>query len=304
MNFLAGLLLVAVPTWFYALLVRRVDRYEHEPVRYLVAAFLWGALPAVVLAVIVQVVLAVPVNLVFGEESLSTELTTTALIAPVVEEILKGAAVAAIYAWRRREFDGWIDGIVYGSTVGFGFAFVENLGYLAGVETLEGWWTLYFLRVLVFGFMHGFWTSLTGIGFGIARRRRGFVAGAAIVIGLAAAIVGHVVHNASVVLAQVSDGATMVLAAGNYLFMLALIIGLSWIGGRRERAVMRAHLGDEAPEVLPPAAYESLMGGRGRRALPRSLVQAAAELALAKRRAANASEIELLREQLRRSAAA
>jgi RsiW-degrading membrane proteinase PrsW (M82 family) len=300
MSFPVDLILIALPTWLYAWLVRRIDRYEHEPVRYLLAAFLWGAVPAVVLGVIIQVALDVPVRALLGAESVAAELVTTAVFAPVSEEILKGAAVALLYLRRRHEFDGWIDGIVYGSTVGFGFAFVENIGYLAGTSSVEEWWTLYFLRVLVFGFMHGFWTSLTGIGFGLARNRRSAAAKVALITGgLLLATLGHVVHNASMVLAQSSDGATMCLAGMNYFVLLALMIGLGVIAGRRERALMRAHLQDEAPDVLAPAAFAALVAERRGRSLPRELVQAACELALAKRRAAGVDEIERLREKLR-----
>ena len=302
MSFWIGLLLVAAPTWLYALLVRRIDRYEHEPMRYLIAAFLWGAVPAVLLGVFVEIVLSVPVNGLLGAETGAAEFMNTAVFAPVVEELLKGAAVAAFYLWRRREFDGWIDGIVYGSTVGFGFAFVENLAYLAGTGTVEEWWTLYFLRVLVFGFMHGFWTSLTGIGFGLARHRgSAAVRGAVIVAGLVLAIVGHMVHNGSMVLAQTSEGATLFLAGLNYAVLLALMIGLSVIGGWRERALMRAYLQDETPDVLMPDVLDMLVAARGRAALSRKFVQAACELALAKRRAAGADEIERLREKVRGS---
>ncbi len=42
--------LALVPTLVYALLVWWLDRYEKEPLPLLVVAFLWGAVPAVILA--------------------------------------------------------------------------------------------------------------------------------------------------------------------------------------------------------------------------------------------------------------
>ncbi|MCX6018490.1 MAG: PrsW family intramembrane metalloprotease [Chloroflexi bacterium] len=315
MSFFIGLLLVAAPTWFYAWLVRRIDRYEPEPTRYLVAAFLWGALPAIIAGVVIEIVLAVPVVAIFGPDSNVTNFVTTAVFAPIVEEVLKGMAVAAVYLWRRREFDGWIDGIVYGSTVGFGFAFVENIGYLYGTTTTGEWWQLYFLRVLVFGFMHGFWTSLTGIGFGLARNRSSkFLRSGLIVFGLFAAVVMHMLHNASMVLAQVSEGATICISGLSYLLLIVLMIALGAVGGWRERSLMREHLRDELPEVIDPRVYEALVGAsaaaRSRLGLSpaqqRALLKAACELAFAKRRAASqpfdaasAADVERLREQLR-----
>ena len=71
-------------------------------------------------------------QLVLGENTLGGQMISTALIPPVVEEILKAGAVAIIYLWRRREFDGWVDGLIYGAMAGFGFAYVENVFYILG----------------------------------------------------------------------------------------------------------------------------------------------------------------------------
>ena len=53
------------------------------------------------------------------------------LSAPFVEEIVKAAVLYAIYRWRRHEFDGVLDGIVYAGMVGLGFAFTETVLYYA-----------------------------------------------------------------------------------------------------------------------------------------------------------------------------
>ncbi|MCL5997358.1 MAG: PrsW family glutamic-type intramembrane protease, partial [Chloroflexi bacterium] len=76
---------VAVPTYLYMRAVRSVDRFEKEPLRYLVATFLWGAIPAVILGIIIELILDLPVQLVLGEESQAGNLVNSAVIAPVVE---------------------------------------------------------------------------------------------------------------------------------------------------------------------------------------------------------------------------
>lgn len=292
MPLLLSAIIIAIPTYFYARIVRNIDRYEKEPVKYLIAAFLWGALPAVIVGVFLELVLAIPVIAIFGEESTAANFLNTGIIAPVVEEMIKAVALGVIYLLRRREFDGWIDGIVYGSTVGFGFAYVENVMYLAGTGSMGEWATLFVLRVLVLGFMHGFWTSLTGIGFGLARNRSSDLAKAALIaVGLSAAILGHILHNASLTLAEVSEGATLCVSGLTYLVLIVLMIGLSVIGGRRERGLMKAHLSDEVPDTLTPEAYEALSnpGSNTRNRLnlmprqQRELFQLACELALKKR---------------------
>ena len=95
---------------------------------------------------------------------------TPVVEAPVVEECSKGAALLLIffiaYLARRRsgliEFAGVMDGIVYGSAVGFGFAIAEDLlyGLQFGPET-------FIVRRIFGGFAHASFTSLTGIGIGL-----------------------------------------------------------------------------------------------------------------------------------------
>jgi RsiW-degrading membrane proteinase PrsW (M82 family) len=319
LRFLVTLVAVALPTYLYLRVVSSVDRYEKEPTRYLVAAFLWGAIPAITVGIIIELILGLPVSLVLGEKSLGGELISSAFIAPVVEEILKGGAVAILYLWRRREFDGWVDGLVYGATAGFGFAYVENLFYILSTDTWGDWVTLFFLRVVVFGLMHGFWTSLTGIGFGVARTHastNNVVKGLVILLGLGAAIFSHMLHNGALVLAGNSGGGTLLLAIGNYVFLLLLLVSLRIIAARNERSLLQTYLRDEAPTVLSPNAYASLcstrshaLAGLSRLGLvprqQRAFIQTAAELAQKKRELARLGntdgagyEIERLRSEL------
>ena len=57
--------------------------------------------------------------------------TSLAVVAPVTEEATKGAFLLLLLWWRRHELDGVLDGIVYAGMVGIGFAFTENILYLA-----------------------------------------------------------------------------------------------------------------------------------------------------------------------------
>ena len=308
------ILAVALPTFIYAWLVRRIDRYEKEPTRYLIAAFLWGAVPAVVLGLVIELILGRPIETILGS-GIASELTQTAGVAPIVEELVKGMAVAAVFFLRRREFDGWVDGVVYGSTVGFGFAFVENIFYIVDAGSTDQWLTLFVLRVIVFGFMHGFWTSLTGIGFGVARNsnrtRTKFFAP---IIGLLAAIAGHMIHNGSLVLTEATTGATLCVALLNYGILLVLMIGLGVLAARNDSAMLKTYLIDEVPDTISADDYAALsntqknaqahflIAPRQRRAF----IQLAAELAQRKRQLIKLGhegkmheEIELLRGQLR-----
>jgi hypothetical protein len=119
--------------------------------------------------------------------------------APVVEECSKGLALLLIffvaYLVRRRsglmEFAGVMDGIVYGSAVGFGFAIAEDLlyGLQYGPET-------FLVRRIFGGFAHASFTSLTGIGLGLVPWVQSRVLKVVLpVLGLMGAILLHATFN-------------------------------------------------------------------------------------------------------------
>ena len=78
MKLLITALILAIPAYMYTQLVWSVDRYEKEPPLYLLYAFIWGAVPTVLVAVVLQTLLSVPILLLLGESSLASELTQTA----------------------------------------------------------------------------------------------------------------------------------------------------------------------------------------------------------------------------------
>src|SRR4051812_7215294 len=103
-----------VPT--YAFLILQLDRYEHEPWRLLLAAFLWGALVATLFAAILNDLIGYAVAASLGEQM--GHAITLGAIAPIVEEAAKGSALILLFLVFRSEFDNTLDGIVYGSLIG------------------------------------------------------------------------------------------------------------------------------------------------------------------------------------------
>ncbi|MCS6812391.1 MAG: PrsW family intramembrane metalloprotease [Cyanobacteria bacterium] len=311
-KFLITAMVIAVPTYFYAWLVRSIDRFEKEPLGYLVWAFFWGAVPSIIGGIILQGMLSVPVEEVLGASTVAGAFAMAAIAAPVTEEVLKAIAVAVVYFTRRQEFDGWVDGIVYGATAGFGFAYVENILYLVNkTETLGQWVVLFFVRVIALGFMHGFWTALTGIGFGFARYMHNPLSKVFVITaGLLAAIAGHLIHNGSLVLADATESSEPIMVAlVNYLFLGGMLIVLWFVASFRGRSLMRTYLHDEVPGVLSAEDYKVVSGrkdGRMSRQRRRALTQAAAELAQKKFQlqkmgdeGVNSSEIDRIRTKLR-----
>jgi protease PrsW len=152
----------------YLLFIRAIDLYEREPLRYVIPVFVWGFAVATTVSLVFNTLFQLTLSSVTSTETAS--FFTAVVEAPVVEECTKGAALLLIffiaYLARRRsglvEFAGVMDGIVYGSAVGFGFSIAEDLlyGLQFGPET-------FIVRRIFGGFAHASFTSLTGIGIGL-----------------------------------------------------------------------------------------------------------------------------------------
>jgi RsiW-degrading membrane proteinase PrsW (M82 family) len=201
-----SLLAGVIPTAIYAAIIWWFDRYEKEPLWLLAVAFLWGAMPAIILSLIVELVLGIPVS-VLGE-GLFAEVVESGGVAPVVEEIAKAAALLGLFVFLRHEFDNVLDGIIYGALVGFGFAMTENVLYFLSSLFTEGWaeWgVVVFLRAIVFGLNHAFFTSLTGAALGLARLSRAVWEKWLVpLFGLGLAIAFHAIHNIGASLVELS----------------------------------------------------------------------------------------------------
>lgn len=188
------------PMIAYALVIYWMDRYEREPLFLGAALFVWGFAPAAIMALISQLIFEVPFMLL--DAPLVSNVIGAVVTAPATEEIFKGLGVLAVYLLFRYEFDDVFDGIVYGSLVGFGFSAIENVLYFLSSDTGDLLF-LIFLRSFVFGLNHALYTSLTGIGLGIARSARSpFIKFLAPLLGLVGAITIHMLHNLGVIFAE------------------------------------------------------------------------------------------------------
>ncbi|MGB9299285.1 MAG: PrsW family glutamic-type intramembrane protease, partial [Anaerolineae bacterium] len=112
---LLTVLAAVAPAVLYSLIVWWLDRYEKEPWGLLAATFIWGAIPAILLSLIAEFVIGVPFAAFLGESS--ADVAGGTVVAPVVEESVKALAILAVFLIFRREFDGVLDGIVYGALV-------------------------------------------------------------------------------------------------------------------------------------------------------------------------------------------
>jgi RsiW-degrading membrane proteinase PrsW (M82 family) len=263
-----------------------VDRWEPEPARTLLFAFLWGASVAALSALVINSSAVLVVDAVLGQGS--GDVLGAAVVAPFVEEAVKGAFVVGLLVFRRREFDGVVDGIVYAGLVAAGFAFTENILYLgrafaeegALVGQTGGVLAVLILRGVLSPFAHPLFTSMIGIGCGLAagiRSRAGRVL--LVLVGYLLAVVLHALWNGS---ATFGGGGAFL---GVYLYiMVPLFLGMVLLvvwQRRREQRTVRAELPDFAaagwiaPSEVP--LLGSLVGrNRWRRAVRRRSGRASA----------------------------
>ncbi len=244
-----------LPTVFLVWLIWWADRYEREPVNMLAATFLWGAIPAIFLALIAELLLTLPLN----PDALWGQFASTAIIAPVVEESVKGLALLALLRFTRPELDGALDGIVYGALVGAGFAMTENFFYFLGADNASSLQSLIFLRSGVFGLNHLFYTAVFGASVGFAARMGNRKAQLFVMaLGLGGAIILHMLHNAATVLSQISLGfillSTLFLWSGLVLFFFLVILLLA-----RERRIIRDYLARDDAPAISVSAQKRLM---------------------------------------------
>jgi hypothetical protein len=176
-----------------------------------------------------------------------------------VEEASKGIALVLIVLAFRHEFDDVLDGIVYGSMVGFGFAMTENVFYyLSAFESggTSDWVAVVFLRTVIFGFNHALFTSITGAGLGFARlAATNSVRLGAPLLALALATTMHGIHNLFAQLNDVLCGALLISFASDWMGVLAIVL-LAAAVWRKERAWIVAELADEVRAgTITPAQY-------------------------------------------------
>lgn len=258
MAFLISTLLAFAPAFLMAAFIYWLDRYEKEPLVLLGATFIWGAVIAAGSAYVVNTIFGVGIYVLSGSEDIANQ-TTATLVAPFVEEALKGLAVLIVFLFFHNEFDSILDGIIYAGITALGFAATENVMYIYERGYLEGGWTalwqMAIIRDVLVAWQHPFFTAFTGIGLAIARMNRQIaVKLIAVPGGYALAVFTHALHNAL----GSAIGGLEGLALGSladwsgWIAMLAFIIFM--IG--RERGLLERQLKAEvATGVISAAQY-------------------------------------------------
>jgi RsiW-degrading membrane proteinase PrsW (M82 family) len=263
---LIGFVSATLPVPIYLTLVLWIDRYEAEPLWMLATAFFWGALVAVFISLIFNTALSLGVA--YATDSMRAGETFGAVIsAPIVEEIAKALILFIFYFWKKDEFDGVIDGITYAAMVGLGFAMTENILYYGRAVTghgVGGLTLVIIIRGMFAPFSHPLFTSLTGIGLGLARQSQNVLIKIITPLcGLLAAIFMHSIWNGS---GTIFGGLMFILT---YIVIMVpaflIMILVIFLGLRREGQLVREHLlPDFHGGLLTQQEYDQLCTIRGR----------------------------------------
>ena len=191
---LSGVIPALVAMW----LVDRLDAKRPEPARTRRLVVFFGMV-SVIPALILETVLSRGFDGVIEPQLTYQGSSFQAfVVAAAVEEACKILVVYWV-VWKRPEFDERMDGIVYASRAGLGFALVENVMYLLGQQSLQGQLIVWVERALLAVPGHAMWTGMIGAA---AARRRFDGKGVGLLGGYLLAVAFHGAYDLSVFLQQ------------------------------------------------------------------------------------------------------
>lgn len=264
-----------LPVFPYILLIKALDRNDQVPWSNVLACLAWGATVGCGFALVGNAIFGSAVTALIDPEAAWN--ATAVLVAPVVEELVKGLAVLFVFWILRDELDNGLEGLVLGAASGLGFAVVENciynVGFLrqpGGEETMIAMGTYRTVVNALIG--HPVYTAMTGLGLGLLREvsRRNRWRALLPLGGFLLAVTLHLVWNGAAIAvtrALGKDNTPQVLVvntlvfggAGVAFFVMAYLVGLS-----RERRVLLTYLAEEVGRgfILPEElkSFERLFG--------------------------------------------
>ncbi|WP_246366208.1 PrsW family intramembrane metalloprotease [Kibdelosporangium persicum] len=267
---LVGLAVALLPVGPVVAAFLWIDRWEPEPARLLWLAFAWGACGATITALLINNTAEAVGDLLLGKGN--GDAVAAVVSAPLIEEAAKAAFVLGVYLWKRQEFNGVIDGIVYAGMCAAGFAFTENIYYFGRIFGEHGFGTAqtagvvaaFILRGVLSPFTHPLFTIMTGVGIGIAAgTRRQWVRVAGPLGGYLAAVVLHSLWNSAATLGNATTFLNVY-----FLIMLPVFLGAALLANwarKREAKIIAVALPRLVDEGLIAANEVELLSNLKRR---------------------------------------
>jgi RsiW-degrading membrane proteinase PrsW (M82 family) len=292
-GFVIGSIVSLVPLSAVLLAVYFIDRWEPEPKRLLLFAFLWGAVVSISVTLIIQPFFALAAAPPVGVDYRTFAVTVQA---PVVEEFAKSLGLLLLLVLARKHFDGPVDGVVFAFTIAGGFAFTENILYLGraiGESSTPGadLAVVFFLRGVMSPFAHAIFTGTTGLILGFAARRwHTGMSVAAFFVGLVPAMILHSMWNS-----MGQDFLVQYILVQVPIFVLAVVV-IVLLRVAENRLTRQRLMEYSAAGWFTPSEVEMLATASGRRSAVRwarqfgrgpqmkSFVRAATQLAFIRQR--------------------
>lgn len=255
-----------IPLPFLLLAYWWLDRVEPEPFRYAAAAFVWGA--------VIAVAIALPLEIGMAALGMSEDWLIS-VGAPFAEEFAKGLFVVLTLVRLRRIIDGVLDGLIVSGLVAIGFAAMENVGYYAasylglddtmiytGTEMATA---TFVVRGLFSPFAHPLFTSAIGIAMGLAVGRSAAQRWGLVLIGYLVSVGLHALWNGSIVV--VGAVGFLLAYAVLALLLVALVVTAIMLRVRQTATLSRALTDIAARGWIHPAEVAWLVRfGRRRQA--------------------------------------
>ncbi len=167
-------LVALAPLSLVLVVMLRADRFAPLAGRYWWFAAAWGAGVAALLAGVLNTALYQDFVATTGSID-ESEVLAAVLVAPAVEELLKGSGVVLVLLIARRKVVSRINGLVIGGVTGASFAFIENIQYFIEAQG-QGSSVLtmtIFARSVLSPFIHPMATSMIGYFFASAMLKQG-----------------------------------------------------------------------------------------------------------------------------------
>lgn len=241
-----------VPMSIYLVLIWKFDRYDREPFKLVFTNYLWGALGAIVLALLGSLIFTAAASL-FIKDSLQLSRFGAVVVAPIVEEITKGLFL--LITITNKKFDNITDGIVYGGAIGLGFGMTENFLYFVTYsESITNWIALVIVRSLFSAVMHCVSTATLGAFLGLAKFKSSSIKVFYAITGLLIAMMIHSIWNFSL---SYEHNAPI-----GFLFILVSIIifiSVFSVSLRSERKIIFNELQEESASGIIPESHLAIL---------------------------------------------
>lgn len=262
--FLAGFFSV-VPMLFYLVVIWLMDRYDREPFWIISLNFLWGATGAVIFGIIGSIIMGIGVSefiYQFATDSDAgtlNDLAGAVVVAPLVEESTKGIFLLIISL--SRNFDGPVDGAVYGGAVGLGFGMTENFLYFLSFPTdYASLFLLIIIRTMFSATLHCCTQAVFGAAIGYAKFRGILAKFTIIPLGLGIAMFMHFMWNLTV-----SFESTAIIGFLFMIFSVIIIFTVFQFGVYHDGKIIMRELNEESAIGIIPQEHLKFLPYTSRR---------------------------------------